>query len=125
MIYQTLLLLLIPILTASAAQVCFKKGVSQLGNLELSFNGFLGLILKILQNGWLIGGILLMGISFLFYLSVLSKFQLNIAYPVLVSAGVILIAISSWLFFEESLSLPQILGIVAIISGIFLLLTKY
>lgn len=121
---QTILILVIPIFTAAIAQLFFKKGILGLGNLDFSISGILALIPRILQSGWLVGGIILFGISFLVYLFALSKFQLNIAYPIFVSAGVILIASASWFFFKETLSWPQILGIVAIIFGIFLLATK-
>ena len=121
---NTFLVLLIPIFTASAAQLCFKKGILGLGSLDFSLSGLLGLIPRIFQSGWLITGIILFGISFLVYLFVLSKFQLNIAYPILVSAGIILIALASWVLFREPLSLLQILGIIFIIFGIFLLFPK-
>ena len=78
------------------------------------------LIPRVFQSGWLMGGLVLFGISFLVYLFALSKFQLNIVYPVLVSAGIVLIALASWALFKESLSLLQVLGIILIIFGIFL-----
>jgi len=125
MFWQNFLILLIPIFTITAAQLCYKKGVLGLGDLDFSLSGILNLIPQIFQNGWLIGGIILFGVSFLFYLFVLMKFQLNIAYPILVSGGLILITIASWFFFKEPLSWLQILGIIIIIFGIFLLLPKH
>jgi len=122
--FSTFLILLIPILTASIAQLCFKKGISNFSNLDFSLSSIYRLIPRILQNGWLMVGIFLFGISFLVYLIVLSKFQLNIVYPILVSAGIIIIAVTSWIFLKESLSLIQILGIIFIVFGIFLLLSK-
>lgn len=121
---QTILVLIIPIVTAAVAQLCFKKGISSLGRLDFSFSGVLSLIPRILQNGWLVGGMILFGISFLVYLFALSKSQLNIAYPIFVSAGVIIISLASWFFFKETLSWLQISGVVLIIFGIFLLATK-
>lgn len=122
--FSTFLVLIIPILTASAAQICFKKGISDLGSLDFSFSNLFYLIIRIFQSGWLIGGVLLFGISFLFYLINLSKFQLNIVYPILVSVGMILIIIASKFLFKESLSSSQILGIIIIMIGIFLLFFK-
>jgi len=124
--YQIILILIIPIFTAAIAQLLFKKGISGLGmgNLDFSISGILSLIPRILQSGWLISGMILFGISFVVYLFALAKFQLNIAYPIFVSAGIILIATASWFLFKETLSWPQVFGIVAIIFGIFLLATK-
>lgn len=113
--------LLIPILTASTAQLFFKKGVSSVGHLNFSLSGIIFFILRVLQNSWMIGGVILFAIAFLSYLLALSKFQLNVIYPILVSAGIILVTGASWLFFKETLSWLQILGMVIILFGIFLL----
>ncbi len=121
---STFLVLIIPILTAATAQIFFKKGISSLGRLDFSLANLLSLIPKILQNGWLLSGMFLFGISFLVYLFTLSKYQLNIAYPIFVSSGIILISLASWFFFRETLSWLQIAGIVLIIFGIFLLAIK-
>lgn len=118
------LILLIPIITAATAQIFFKKGISSFGDLNLSLTNALSLIPKILQNGWLLVGMFLFGISFLVYLFVLSKSQLSVAYPIIVSSGIIIISLASWFFFKETLSWFQIGGIVFIIFGIFLLATK-
>jgi len=120
----TYLTLLIPILTASTAQVLFKKGISSFGSLEFSLANLFALIPRILQNIWLLTGMFLFGISFLAYLFILSKSQLNIVYPIVVSSGIIIISLASWFLFKETLSWLQILGIVFIIFGIYLLAIK-
>ena len=109
---QSFLILIIPIFATVGAQLCLKKGVLGLGGLNFSFSNIFSLIPRIF--------LVLFGISFLVYLFALSKFQLNIVYPVLVSAGIVLIALASWALFKESLSLLQVLGIILIIFGIFL-----
>lgn len=118
------LISLIPIVLAATAQIFFKKGVLLLGELSFSVKGLLCLIPRILQNLWLVSGMVLFGISFLTYLFVLSKFQLNIVYPIVVSFGIIIISLASYFFFKEALSWLQISGIIFIIFGIFLLATK-
>ena len=125
MTLQFFLILIPSILLASAAQICFKNGVMALGSLDFSFWGLLSLIPRVFQNLWLIVGIFLFALSFLFYLFVLSKFQLNIAYPIMVSAGIVLIASVSWFFFKEPLSVLQMLGIIFILFGIFLLFPRW
>lgn len=118
------LIIIIPIITASIAQLLFKKGISSWGSLDFSLTNLLSLIPRILQNGYLMTGAVLFGISFLVYLFSLSKFQLSVVYPIFVSAGIILVSLASRFFLKESLSWLQILGIVIIIFGIFLLATK-
>lgn len=124
MSFLTISALLLSIITASVAQIFLKKGVSTLGDSSFSLSNLFNLISGILRNGWLLGGTLLFVISFLFYLFVLSKLRLNLAYPVMVSAGMILVAIGSWIFLGEYLSWRQIMGIILIIFGIFLLLPR-
>ncbi|XOB42185.1 MAG: DMT family transporter [Candidatus Nealsonbacteria bacterium] len=124
MSFSTILALLVSIVTASTAQFFLKKGVLNLTDLDLSFSGLLKLFVSIFQNKWLFSGALLFIFSFVFYLFVLSKLQLNLAYPVMVSAGIVLVAIGSWAFFQEQVSQWQILGIFLIIFGIFLLFPK-
>lgn len=124
MSFPTILALLVSVVTASIAQIFLKKGVFHLTDLDLSFSGLLKLFVSIFQNKWLFLGALLFIFSFIFYLFVLSKLQLNLAYPVMVSAGIVLVAIGSWIFFQEQISQWQILGIFLIIFGIFLLFPK-
>lgn len=121
---QFIFLLPLSILTTVSAQLCLKKGILGLGELDVSLTGFFSLIPKVLQNIWLLGGLFLFGISFLLWLFVLSKLQLNIAYPIFVGLNFCLITAFSWFLFKEHLSLLQILGIAVIIFGIFLVLPK-
>ncbi len=124
MSFSTILALLVSIITASIAQIFLKKGVLNLTDLDLSFSGLSKLFFSIFQNKWLFLGASLFVFSFVFYLFVLSKLQLNLAYPVMVSAGIVLVAIGSWVFFQEQVSQWQVLGIFLIIFGIFLLFPK-
>lgn len=123
--FQTFLILGISIVLAVGAQLSLKKGVLNLGTLNFSFSNFLGLIPRIFQNVWLLGGLFLFGISFLLWLFVISKIKLSVAYPISTSLNFILIALFSWLFLREQLLPTQILGIVVIIFGIFLLMKPW
>ena len=122
--FSTLIFLLISIITASIAQFFLKKGALALQNLEFSLPNILYSASSILRNKWLLGGASFFVISFFFYLFVLSRLRLNFAYPVMVSAGIILVAIGSQIFLGETLSFRQIIGIALIIFGIFLLVPK-
>ena len=122
--FQIFLILGISILFTVGAQLFLKKGVLNLGTLDFSVNNFLNLIPRIFQNIWLMGGLFLLGISFLLWLFVISKIKLSVAYPISTSLNFILIALFSWLFLKEQLLPIQIFGIVIIIFGIFILV-KY
>lgn len=118
------LFLAISTLTSATAQIFLKKGMLKLGNLNVSLSGIFYLIPRFFKNVWLVAGIIFFGTSFLFYLFVLSSGQLNIIYPLSVSFGIILIALSSRFLLKESICLPQISGIIIIILGILLLVIK-
>lgn len=120
--FQAFLILIISILLGVSAQLFLKRGVLDLGSLDFSLNNFFGLISRISQNIWLIGGLFLFGISFLLWLFVLSRLKLSVAYPISTSLSFIFIALFSWLFLKEQLVPVQILGIFIILLGIFLLL---
>lgn len=119
---QAFLLLIISIFTTASAQLCFRKGVLKWGGLDFSFSQALSLIPKIFQNAWIMLGIFLFGTSFILWLFILSRLKLNIVYPIALSSEVIITTVVAWFLFKEYLSLIQILGIVVIIVGIFLLL---
>jgi len=121
---QLFLFLSASVLITTTAQLLIKKGTLSLGELEFSFSNFLNLIPKVLQNIWLMIGLFFFGVAFVLWVFILSKFQLNVAYPIVVSLNICLIAVISWFLFKESLSLVQILGVVFVVMGIFLLLTK-
>lgn len=119
---QVFFLLLADILTTASAQILFKKGVSEIGDLDFSFFQAIHLIPKIFQNIWIISGMFLFGISFVLWLFIISKIQLNVAYPIALSSTAILTTLVAWGVFKEHLSLIQLSGIAVIILGIFLLL---
>lgn len=115
------ILLGIAILAAVAAQLLIKTGVPYLGELELSLPGFFRLVWGVLKNVYILLGLFLLGISFSFYLFVISKKQLNIVYPISASLSILLVTALSWFLLKEHLSPIQVVGVGAIILGVFLL----
>ena len=124
MSYSTIFVLVLSIITASIAQIALKKGASAFSDLKLSLSSIFELIIGIFQNKWLFTGMALFVISFFFYIFTLSKVQLSFAYSIMVSTGMVLVLIGSWIFFGEQLSQKNIIGIILIIFGIFLLIPK-
>jgi len=120
MIFRKFLYVIILVSLSSSGQLLLKKGALNFDwlNLEFSVRGLFALILGIAQNGWLLG------LTFLLYLLILSRVQLNIIYPVMVSGSIILITLASRLFFQEFLSFWQFSGIFFIIFGIFLVFSQ-
>ncbi|MFH1894761.1 MAG: EamA family transporter [Patescibacteria group bacterium] len=119
---QTFLLLGFSILATVSAQLLLKKGMMEIGQLNFSPTNLLNLIGQIFHNIYLLSGLASFGLSFFSWLFILSKLQLNIAYPIITSLNFCLIIFGSWFLFKEQISFYQILGIGFIVLGIFLLL---
>jgi len=62
------------------------------------------------------------GLSFwMLSLTLSAKVPLGIAYAIWAGAGVVLVAVVSWVVFRESLTLMQIIGMALVIGGVVLL----
>lgn len=70
-----------------------------------------------LINPYLMGGILVYGLSTIFYILVLGKFNLSIAYPLVIGLTVIAATISSVIVLREKVAIVQWMGIGLMLSG--------
>lgn len=117
---QGYILLGVAILTAVLSQLLFKQGVSELGSMRFSASNVGLLIANVFRNPFLLTGLFFYSISFIFWLFVLSKMKLSVVYPI-TSLNFILVAIASYLLYDEKLSITQYGGILLIILGIVFL----
>lgn len=120
----TYLILAVNILFLVSANLLLKKGALGLGEIHFSFGEFFTLLPRVFKNPYLLGGLFSYGIGFLLWILVLTRFNVSIVYPVSASVAITLIAIFSYFFLDEPLSSYQVIGIIAVIIGIFLILTK-
>jgi drug/metabolite transporter (DMT)-like permease len=94
-----------------------KKGMMMFGQFPVT-----QLLLKILPmvfQPYVFIGILCFGVSSVFWLVVLSRIDLSMAYP-LVSIAYIVTAIFSYFIFKENITLIRWTGILTICLGVFL-----
>lgn len=103
----------------AAANLLMKIGMKRTEGVNLaSVNGAIhGLVL----NPALITGVFSYAISLGFYIFALKKLNLSIAYPVSVSAAIVLVTIASSIWLGESISANHIIGSIIIMFGIFIL----
>lgn len=66
------------------------------------------------------GGIGLFGLALAAYSLVLSRLNLSIAYPLMVSLGLIIVVLVSYFLLKESIAMIQILGFVLIVAGVWM-----
>ncbi|MBD2593976.1 small multidrug resistance protein [Nostoc spongiaeforme FACHB-130] len=70
-------------------------------------------------NIYLLGGILSYGLSTIFYVVVLGKLNLSVAYPLVIGLTIVATTIVWSVFLREKVSMPQWLGVGLILSGIW------
>ncbi len=124
---MSLLLIIVLVIEAlgfAAAQLLLKKGMMIVGPIDLSVANFGNLFFTLIKNGFLWGGGLMLIFSFCLWLYLLSKINLNIIYAVSSSLTLVAVVIVSVFLFKESLTFLQIVGILVIVIGIFLVLGK-
>lgn len=69
-------------------------------------------------NVYLLSGIAVYGISTIFYILILGKFNLSVAYPVVIGLTMIVTAISGAVLLKEKIPTTHWLGIGLMLSGI-------
>jgi small multidrug resistance pump len=69
-------------------------------------------------NIYLLGGICLYGLSTIFYILVLGKFNLSVAYPVVIGLTMVATTIAGSAILKEKFYLSQWLGVGLLLSGI-------
>ncbi len=108
----------------AGASVLLKIGSRQAGQNPLTAEA--GLIERVFHflNFPTLLAIVFFAVNVLAYRRALDEFNLNIAYPIMVSGGLVLVTAAAWLLpmLSERLHWWQIVGIVLIASGVWLLL---
>lgn len=115
---MNILLILISVLLNCAAQLCIRKGMLIVG--EIGMTGLIQNLGNMLTNLWLWAAMFCYAISILMWMAVLSKVEVSFAYPFL-SVGYVVAALVGYYFFEESLTLTRIAGIIVICIGVYLI----
>ena len=70
-------------------------------------------------NIYLFGGICFYGLSTIFYILVLGKFNLSVAYPVVIGLTIVATTIAGVAILKERVSISQWIGVGLLLSGIW------
>jgi drug/metabolite transporter (DMT)-like permease len=103
---------------AIAGQLLMKRGMMAFGTFPVS--QMLVNIIPMFLNPWVFIGFVCFGLSSIFWLVVLSRMELSLVYP-MVSVAYVIVALFSWYFFKENLTLIRWAGILVIILGVILI----
>lgn len=116
--------MLIALCLNAGANMLMKLGSSKLETALATLDEGAGIVEKLILyalNPFLMIGIIMFALNVLFYIEALKKLNLSIAYPIMMSGGVIIITIFSIFYLKEALNSMQMLGITLITAGIILL----
>ncbi len=113
-------LILTSVFLGAIGQILLKAGANNLGELDLSLYAFFRSIITIIKIPQIIIGAVFFGLSSLLWIKVLTKSQLSYAYP-MVSLSYVVVGIASAVFFNEPVTVNKVLGISAIVAGVFIL----
>jgi len=116
---HVLLLLVVAAMTC-ANQLLLKAGVSQGPPISVSFEGLLVLIRRIFTTPLILAGYVLGGLTNLFWLTALSRFEISFAAPVVTSLYFVFLLAASALVLGESVGSNRWLGTLLIVAGMFL-----
>jgi drug/metabolite transporter (DMT)-like permease len=111
-------LILASVALNAVAQIVLRRAMLSLGALSMP-TAPVTFLWSLTQNLYLWAGLACYGVSVLFWLAVLSKTQVSVAYPML-SIGYVIAAILGYLFLNETFGLMRIGGIALICMGVLL-----
>jgi len=112
------LILFISILLAIIGQLLMKQGMNQFGTFPVT--QLLQKVVPMFLNPWVFAGFASFGLSSVFWLVVLSRLNLSLAYP-MVSLAYVVVAFASLIFFKEPVGFIRWVGIAVIVFGVFLI----
>ncbi|RKZ31232.1 hypothetical protein DRQ36_02735 [bacterium] len=95
----------------AGGQIMLKTGLDKTGGFSISN------LLKVFTNGWVLGGIVMIGSQMLLWFWILGRYDLTKAYP-LISMSYIFALILSVIFLKEHPGAVRIFGTVLIVIGV-------
>lgn len=116
-IFQSLLLLIPAIVSSTTGQLFLKVGMSQIGNFAFSPDAVLTILPQVILNPFIwVGFIGFIG-GTVFWLGVISRAPLSLAYPIL-ALSYFLVVMEAWLILGEPLTWQLLLGVGIIFIGV-------
>ncbi len=112
------LFLLIPaILLSTTGELLFKIGMNRIGSFDFSGSGIRAVLPRILLNPLIWLGFLGFGLGAVFWLVVLSRVPLSLAYPIL-ALSYFVVVVEARLILRERVTWKRLLGVGVIVAGV-------
>lgn len=116
-ILSALLLLIPAVIITSTAQLAFKHGMEQIGLFDFKPDVIMAILPKMLTNPFIWMGAIGEFSALAFYLWVISRVPLSLAYPVL-AMNYLVVVVESALFLGETVSWLRVAGVAIIMVGV-------
>lgn len=112
------LLLLIPaILLSTTGELLFKMGMNHVGGFEFNVAALRRVLPRVIRTPFIWLGFSGFGLGAVFWLAVLSRVPLSLAYPIL-ALGYFVVVVEAWLFLHERVTWLRFLGVAVIVVGV-------
>jgi multidrug transporter EmrE-like cation transporter len=112
--------LLISVLGGAIGQLALKRGMNNFGELTLSMDKIVNVIVRMATNPYVVVGMLVYGASTVFWLAALSRVDLSFAYP-FASLSYVVMLVGAWQLFDENISILRLVGCVVVVAGVLLI----
>ncbi|MFN8535021.1 MAG: EamA family transporter [Dehalococcoidia bacterium] len=119
-------LLMVGISLSVVGELLLKHGVNHVGRtLELwPLNELIGTLWSVFTNVFVLAGFACVFAASIFWLSVLSRVEISLAYPML-SISYVIVVILSYFIFRENVSLLRLAGCFVIVGGVAMIGLSY
>lgn len=104
------------------SQTFLKRGLREIG--EIKFSGlrdFFSVLFHFMQNKFIVTGIFIAAIGVFFWLMVISKMDLTVAFPISGAIFFVLLFLFSWIFLGETITVVKVLGVLLILLGAYMI----
>jgi len=105
----------------TSGQVLWKIGLQKSGGFYIAEQGLVNNVIRILTNEWVFSGFVVYIIATGFFMYLLSKYDISLVIPIS-SVSFIFSLIAGALIFHEHISALRLVGVLVIITGIFMVL---
>jgi multidrug transporter EmrE-like cation transporter len=96
-----------------------KWRISGVGSLPDDFADKVFFLFNLLFDPWIFSGFISAFIASFFWMAAMTKFEISFAYPFMSSAFVLVLLFSAILF-QEQVTIHKVIGLVLIVTGIFI-----
>ena len=103
---------------SATGNLIIKNAAKAMGGLNLGGSHLVQSLFHLFTNPGIVVGLALYLVGFVLWAKVLSMVDISSAYPIFISLAFVIVVVGSRIFFNESLNLMKLLGIVLIAFGI-------